>query len=173
MNIERGRAGEKMKRNLYIAIALVALVGWAGQHYIAAAHSMAHGNAFTPDSVQWGPPPPFVAPGAQFAVLEGDPTASSGNYTVRLKLPAGYRIAPHWHPLRENVTVISGTFKVGMGDTFDASKMGVFPAGSFAFLDPDMHHYAMAASDVVVQIHGTAPVQFNYLNPQDDPSKSK
>jgi quercetin dioxygenase-like cupin family protein len=162
-----------MKRNLCIAIALIALVGWAGQHYLASAHSMASGNAFTPDTVQWGPPPPFVAPGAQFAVLEGDPTASSGNYTVRLKLPAGYRIAPHWHPLRENVTVISGTFKVGMGDTFDASKMGSFPAGSFAFLDPDMHHYAMAASDVVVQIHGTAPVQFNYINPKDDPSKSK
>jgi hypothetical protein len=54
---------------------------------------------------------------------------------------------------------------------FDTSKMGVFPGGSFAFLDPDMHHYAMAASDVVVQIHGTAPVQFNYINPQDDPSK--
>jgi hypothetical protein len=51
--------------------------------------------------------------------------------------------------------------------------MGAFPAGSFAYLDPDMHHYAMAASDVVVQIHGTAPVQFNYINPQDDPSKSK
>jgi quercetin dioxygenase-like cupin family protein len=162
----------KMKRNIYIAIALVALVGWAGQHFMVAAASGTHGNAFTPDSVQWGPPP-FVAPGAQFAVLEGDPTASSGNYTVRLKMPAGYRIAPHWHPLRENVTVISGTFKVGMGDTFNADKMGTFPAGSFAYLDPDMHHYAMAASDVVVQIHGTAPVQFNYINPKDDPSKSK
>ena len=86
-------------------------------------------------------------------------------------MPAGYRIAPHWHPLRENVTVISGTFKVGMGDTFDTSKMGAFPAGSFAYLDPDMHHYAMAVSDVVVQIHGTAPVQFNYINQQDDPAK--
>jgi quercetin dioxygenase-like cupin family protein len=165
------RERDQMKQNIYIAIALVALVGWAGQHYIVSAHSMAHGNAFTPDTIQWGPPPPFVAPGAQFAVIEGDPTASSGNYTVRLKMPAGYRIAPHWHPLRENVTVISGTFKVGMGDTFDTNKMGTFPAGSFAFLDPDMHHYAMAASDVVVQIHGTAPVQFNYINPQDDPSK--
>ena len=49
----------------------------------------------------------------------------------------GYRIAPHWHPKRENVTVISGTFKVGMGDRFDESKMGDFPAGSFAYLDPE------------------------------------
>jgi hypothetical protein len=127
-------------------------------------------NAFTPDSIQWGPPPPFVAPGAQLAVLEGNPMASSGDYTIRLKMPAGYKIAPHWHPLRENVTVISGNFKVGMGDHFDESKMMVFPAGSFAYLDPDMHHYAMAVDDVVVQIHGMSPVKFNYVNPADDPS---
>ena len=162
-----------MKHRLILTIALAAVALAAGQHFMVADASGTHGNAFTPDTVQWGPPPPFVAPGAQFAVLEGDPTASGGNYTVRLKMPAGYHIAPHWHPLRENVTVISGTFKVGMGDTFNADKMSAFPAGSFAYLDPDMHHYAMAASDVVVQIHGTAPVKFNYINPQDDPSKSK
>jgi len=104
-------------------------------------------------------------------VIEGDPTASSGDFTVRLKMTDGYRIAPHWHPHRENVTVISGTFKVGMGDVFDKDKMGTFPAGSFAFLDPDMHHYAMASGDVVVQVHGMSPLQFNYVNPKDDPSK--
>jgi hypothetical protein len=170
MDINLG--GQNMKRSFYVTIMLAALFCWAGQHYTAAAHSPAHAtNSFTPDTISWGPPPPFLAPGAQFAVIEGDPTASSGNYTVRLKIPDGYRISPHWHPLRENVTVISGTFKVGMGDTFDKSKMGAFPAGSFTFLDPDMHHYAMAVGQVVVQIHGTAPVQFNYINPQDDPSR--
>ena len=66
-----------------------------------------------------GAAPPVVRPGAQFAVLEGDPTASTGDYTIRLKMPDGFRIAPHWHPQRENVTIISGTFKVGMGDEFD------------------------------------------------------
>lgn len=163
-----------MKRALYLTIAMAALVGWAGQAATVAAHPAHANNAFTPETTQWGPPPPFVAPGAQFAVLEGDPTASSGEYTVRLKLPDGYRIEPHWHPLRENVTVISGTFKVGMGDTFDTSKMATFPAGSFAYLDPDMHHYAMASGgEVVVQVHGKSPVQFNYVNPKDDPSRKK
>ena len=104
-------------------------------------------------------------------MIEGNPAASTGDFTVRLKMPDGYRIAPHWHPHRENVTVISGTFKVGMGDTFDKDKMGSFPAGSFAFLDPDMHHYAMASGEVIVQVHGNAPLQFNYVNPEDDPSK--
>jgi len=88
-------------------------------------------------------------------------------------MPAGYKIAPHWHPKRENVTVISGNFKVGMGDKFDENSMMTFPAGSFAFLDPDMHHYAMAGDAVIVQIHGQAPVQFNYVNPSDDPGKKK
>ena len=128
-------------------------------------------NAFTPDQVSWGPVPAFVAPGAQLAVLEGDPTASSGDYTIRLKMPDGYKIAPHWHPKRENVTVVSGDFKVGMGDQFDVSKMMTFPAGSFAYLDPQMHHYAMATGEVIVQVHGESPLQFNYVNPADDPSR--
>lgn len=163
-----------MKKALFLTIVLAALVVWAGQAVSVAAHPASHANnAFTLDTTQWGPPPPFVAKGAQFAVLEGDPTASSGEYTVRLKLPNGYRIAPHWHPLRENLTVISGTFKVGMGDTFDTSKMASFPAGSFAYLDPDMHHYAMASGEVIVQVHGQSPVQFNYVNPNDDPSGKK
>ena len=130
-------------------------------------------NTFTPDQIKYGPPPPFVAPGAQLAVVEGDPTASSGDFTIRLKMPDGYKIAPHWHPKRENVTVISGNFKVGMGDTFDESKMKTFAAGSFAFMDPAMHHYAMASGEVVVQVHGMSPLQFNYVNPSDQPGTKK
>ena len=130
-------------------------------------------NAFTPDKISYGPVPAFIPAGAQLAVLEGDPTAAAGDFTVRLKMPDGYRIPPHWHPHRENVTVISGNFKVGMGDTFDESKMMTFGAGSFAYLDPTMHHYAMAKGEVVVQVHGMSPLQFNYVNPADDPSKKK
>ena len=130
-------------------------------------------NAFIPDQIKFGPVPPVLAAGAQLAVLEGDPMASSGDFTIRLKMPDGYRIAPHWHPKRENVTVISGSFKVGMGDTFDVSKMNIFPAGSFAYLDPSMHHYGMALGETIVQVHGTAPFQINYVNPGDDPSMKK
>ena len=83
-----------------------------------------------------GPGTARCASRAQFAVLEGDPTASTGDYTIRLKMPDGFRIAPHCHPERENVTVISGTFKLGMGDEFETDKMKAFTAGSFAFLDP-------------------------------------
>jgi hypothetical protein len=163
-----------VKRNLYLTLGLAGVLCLGGQLFTLAAHSPAHEkNTFTPDTIVWGQAPPFLLPGAQLAVLEGDPSAPSGDYTVRLKMPGGYRIAPHWHPQRENVTIISGTFKVGMGDTFDEAKMGAFPAGSFAYLDPSMHHYAMASGDVVVQVHGAAPLQFNYVNADDDPSKKK
>jgi hypothetical protein len=165
-----------MKRNLCLVVALLAVVWWMRPHNpqdAMAASAVAEKNIFTPDAIQYGPAPSFVQPGAQLAVLEGNPLAPTGDYTVRLKMPDGYRIAPHWHPKRENVTVISGTFKVGMGDHFVENSMLTFPAGSFAYLDPDMHHYAMASGEVVVQIHGISPVQFNYVNPEDDPGRKK
>jgi quercetin dioxygenase-like cupin family protein len=130
-------------------------------------------NAFTPDKIQYGPGPASLPAGAELAVLEGDPGATSGDFTVRLKMPDGYRIAPHWHPNRENVTVLKGTLKVGMGDTFDESKLMSFGPGSFAFMEPGMHHSAMASGEVVIQVHGMSPLQINYVNPSDDPSKKK
>jgi ChrR Cupin-like domain len=162
-----------MKRNMYLVLALAGVLCLAGQLFTLAAHPAQEKNIFTPDTIEWGQAPPVLQPGAQLAVLEGDPGAATGDYTVRLKMPSGYKIAPHWHPKRENVTIISGTFKVGMGETFDEAKMGAFPAGSFAYLDPEMHHYAMASGEVVVQIHGMAPFQINYINADDDPSKKK
>ncbi len=130
-------------------------------------------HAYTPQDLQWGAPPPFVPPGAQVAVLEGDPTASTGDFTVRVKAPDGYVIAPHWHPKRENVTVVSGTLRLGMGDKYDESKMNTLPAGSFGYLDPDMHHYVKCKGETIVQIHGQSPLAFNYVNPSDDPSRKK
>jgi hypothetical protein len=153
----------KLRFLLVLAVSLVVVL----------AHPAFAQNAFTPDQVKYGPAPPSLPPGAQLAVLEGDPMASSGDYTVRVKMPDGYRIAPHTHPSRENVTVLSGTLTVGMGDKFDASKMMSFGAGSFAYLDPSMHHYAAASGETVIQIHGMSPLKVNYINPADDPTPKK
>ena len=149
-----------------LLVAVVLCFGFAAP----AAHAQ---NAFTPDQIKWGPAPPFVPAGAQLAVLQGNPMAPSGDYTIRIKLPDGYKIAPHTHPLRENVTVISGTLQVGMGNQFDAAKMMPFPAGSFAYMDPGIAHYVQASGETIVQIHGQSPVKFNYVNPADDPSMKK
>jgi catechol 2,3-dioxygenase-like lactoylglutathione lyase family enzyme len=163
-----------MKRYFFLSLAVTGMFYCAGLALTSAAHDHSQEkNAFTPDTIPWGPASPVVRHDAHFAVLEGDPTASTGDFTVRLKMPDGFRIAPHFHPNRENVTIISGTFKVGMGDEFDPNKMKAFTAGSFAFLDPDMHHYAMACGETIVQVHGQSPLQFNYVNPDDDPSWNK
>src|SRR6201997_2201464 len=118
-----------MKRYLLLILAVAGMFSWAGVAFTRAAQENSHEkNAFTPDAISWGAAPPVVRPGAQFAVLEGDPTASTGDFTIRLRMPDGFRIAPHWPPKRENVTIISGTLHVGMGDEFDPSKMKAFVA---------------------------------------------
>jgi mannose-6-phosphate isomerase-like protein (cupin superfamily) len=155
-----------MKLPFLVALAVSLLLTFIPQP----AHAQ---NTFTPDQVKFGPAPPFLPSGAQLAVLEGDPMASSGDFTIRLKMPDGYKIAPHTHPNRENVTVLSGALTVGMGDKFDAGKMMSFGAGSFAYLDPSMHHYAAASGETIIQIHGQSPVKFNYINRADDPSGKK
>ena len=171
-----------MKKHLVVAVVVLCCIAVAQDNAKPASKQAAakpatksapatHENAFTPDQIPYGPAPAFVPAGASLAVLEGNPMAATGDYTIRLKMPDGYKVAPHWHPKRENVTVISGTLKVGMGDKFDESKMMSFPATSFAYLDPSMHHYVMASGETVVQIHGVAPVKFNYVDPKDDPSK--
>ena len=164
-----------MKSRFSTVLALVALLCAAGPLiHLTAQHNASHAtNTFHADALPWGPVPPFLQPGAEFALLEGDPGAKQGEYTIRLKMPDGYRIAPHWHPLRENVTVISGSLKLGMGDTFDEGKMGTFRAGDFGYLDPSMHHYAMASGETIVQVHGKSPFEINYIHPNDDPRRKK
>lgn len=118
--------------------------------------------------VRFGPPPPFFAAGVGFAVLQGNPGAS-GEFTVRLNLPNGYIIAPHWHPTDENVTVISGTLMVGMGDEIVRGDATQLTAGGFITAPANMHHYAVAVGKTVVQVHGTGPFAITYIKAKDDP----
>jgi len=76
--------------------------------------------------------PAAYARGAQLAAVKGDPT-KEGMYVVRLKVPAGFKIAPHTHPNDENVTVLSGTFNIGTGDKPDESKGTQDKAGGYSF----------------------------------------
>src|SRR5271170_1050618 len=94
------------------------------------------------DQLEWGPAPPAFPKGAQFSALAGDPT-KEGLYVYRLKVPAGYKVPPHTHPNDENVTVITGTFNIGMGSTFDEKNGKALKAGGF------MHAQGHAALCVV------------------------
>ena len=129
-------------------------------------------KVWAPAEVKWGAAPDILPAGAQLAVLEGDPT-KPGEFTMRLKMPNGYKIAPHFHPRMEHVTLISGSFHIGMGDKFDESTMAGVPIGTFIWIKPGTHHFAMAKGETVIQLHGNGPWVLTYVNPGDDPRKKK
>src|SRR5438874_1080157 len=97
-------------------------------------------KVISPSEIQWGDAPPSLPAGAKMAVLDGDPT-KAGSFTIRLKSPAGYRIPPHTHPTAERGTVISGSFKIGMGDKLDDASAHEMGPGSFVVLPAGMKHF--------------------------------
>ena len=119
--------------------------------------------------IKWMDAPPVLPAGAKLAVLGGNPMGT-GYYTVRLQMPDGYKIMPHWHPTAEAVTVISGEFDANMGDKFDETGAHSLPAGSFALMPAHMHHFAFTKGETTVQISGMAPFKLVYVNAADDPS---
>jgi quercetin dioxygenase-like cupin family protein len=134
----------------------------------AAAQAPATDRSGAAQQFKWGPAPAVFPAGAEMAVLAGNP-GGQGEYTVRLRMPGGYKIAPHTHPTDENVTVISGTFKVGMGKTFETKGMMALSAGGFVTAPAQMAHYATAVGPTVVQVHGVGPFVLTYVNPADMP----
>jgi hypothetical protein len=137
-----------------------------------AADAMGEMTFINQGDVKWGDAPPVLPKGAKIAVLYGDPF-KSGPYVVRLKMPAGYKVAPHWHSQAENLTVISGAFNIGSGDTVDKAHAHLMNAGGFHYLPAKGHHYAYTNAPTVLQIHGEGPFDINYINPDDDPQKAK
>lgn len=155
-----------LSKRVLFGLALLALVGTPGRSF---AQTTKH-TAMTPSELKWGPAPPVLPPGAQIAVLDGDP-GKDGFFTLRLKFPDGYKIAPHWHPTDENIVVVSGTFVMGLGETRDNKAMHALPAGSFAVMPKMGRHYASAKGETVVQIYGQGPFVVNYVNKTDVPTK--
>jgi quercetin dioxygenase-like cupin family protein len=121
--------------------------------------------------VKWGEAPPSMPKGGMIAALHGDPSKKLP-FTIRLKMPDGYKIAPHWHSMDENLTVLSGTLVLHMGDTMDAPAHNL-DAGAYHFLPGKMHHAAEAKGETVLQLSGIGPFDIHYLNPADDPSKAR
>ena len=147
---------------LVVAAALGA-VPVLGQH---AGHTVS-----LPDTLKWAEP--AVLPGARLAVVHGDPS-KEGLFVYRLKMPANYKIPPHLHKASENVTVLAGTFHMGLGEKFDQGSGQELPVGGFASIPANHPHYAWAGKEeTLVQVHGVGPSDLRFVNPADDPRQKK
>ncbi|HEV8291180.1 MAG TPA: cupin domain-containing protein [Tepidisphaeraceae bacterium] len=168
-----------MKMFIFLPLGLLALActqnqtGSEGEHAKAANGSapMQH-QIIRPDQIQWKDAPPSLPPGAKAAVLEGDPS-KEGYFAMRVMLPDGYRIPPHWHPGVERLTVISGTFHLGHGEKFDRDATQALPAGTYSYMQPGMRHFAWAEGATILQISTVGPWGITYVNPSDDPRQKK
>jgi hypothetical protein len=120
----------------------------------------------------WGPAPAVFPPGAEMALLQGDPSVAGEIFTVRLRFPNGYILPAHWHPTDEHVTVVEGTLLLGMGDRFDEDAfLPPLRAGGFITAPARMNHFVMARGRTVVQVHAMGPFALTYANPADDPQR--
>lgn len=148
--------------SLFVAASLVALAAQSQPHVLQ-----------SPADVQWGPAPPMLPPGAQIAVLSGDP-GKAAPYTVRLRFPADYAIPAHSHPTDEHVVVASGVMTFGMGDKLTKGPANkTLAVGGFALMPANMNHFAYTTTETTIVLYGQGPVEFKYVNPSDDPRNAK
>ena len=106
---------------------------------------------------------PGFAPGTKMALVQGNPAA--GSYTLRLSFPDGYKFPAHWHPNAENITVLSGSFQLGMGGREDASSLKTYGPGDYLYIPGKMPHFGGARGITVVQLHGEGPFAINLAEP--------
>ncbi len=124
--------------------------------------------AVTPAEMKWASQGGLAAPGMEQLNLLGDP-AKPGPYTLRLKFPKGFKVAPHTHPDSREVTILSGTFATGYGEKFDAANLKVLPAGSFYTEPANIPHYIAIEEDTVLQVSGMGPSGRRFVDSPDNP----
>jgi quercetin dioxygenase-like cupin family protein len=122
-----------------------------------AAHA-AH-QTTAPDALRWSP----IGPGLSIAVLSGAPQDEGAPFVMRVKLAAGSKVAPHWHPVDEHVTVVSGTLFMGTGERFDPASASPLTAGGYAMMPKTTLHFAWADAETIFQVHGIGPFKTNFV----------
>jgi len=110
----------------------------------------------TPEAMVWTDGPSTLPPGSKMAVLEGSPKAD-GMFTMRVRIPAGSAIPPHWHPRQERVTILSGAVDLGFGSVANAGNTKRYPAGSFYVNPPRVMHFLFFPEATEMQMTGVGP----------------
>jgi len=116
-------------------------------------------TAIAPGALKWTP----VAPSTMLAVLDGTPEKEGAPFVIRLKLASGARVPPHWHPVDEHLTVVSGTFYMGTGEKFDESTATALTSGTYAMMPKEVRHFGWTGVETVVQIHGVGPFKTYFV----------
>ena len=150
-------------RSTLLAVALLIPMNGASQ----TPPDKSHHVVVHADGIQWKE----IRPGAELAVVSGDPDKEGSPFVLRLRYRDKARIPPHWHPGDEHLTVLSGTFRLGMGERGDETATTALAAGAYAFVTAKMPHYAWADAGTTIQVHGLGPFAINYVNPADDTNK--
>jgi len=125
-------------------------------------------TALTPSEMRWGAQGGLALAGMEQVILVGDP-AKPVPYTLRLRFPAGYRLGPHTHPDRREITILSGTWYTGYGENFDAAALKTLPAGSFYTEPANVAHFIDVHEPVMIQVSGTGPSGRRFINAADNP----
>jgi quercetin dioxygenase-like cupin family protein len=113
--------------------------------------------------LKWTP----IIKGCDVATVSGDPDAEGQPFVLRVRCADGSKIPAHWHPTDENVTVLRGVFMVGMGDTYDETKLQTMNVGNFVSMPKEVRHFASSKGETIVQVHGMGPFKVNWVNPGD------
>jgi len=151
------------------AVLLLGLLSSTSASSVAQAPEARHHTVVAADAVQWK----TLRPGAEIAVVSGDPDKEGSPFVMRFRYRGKARIPPHWHPTDEHLTILSGTFRLGTGKSGDEAATTPLGAGAYAFVAAKMPHYAWTDGDTVLQVHGIGPFVINYVNPADDPKNAK
>ena len=168
------RSGMVVMSGSFVGLLLISYASSQDMGGASGTHASESGEfrVYPTPEIKWRKGPESLPPGAEMAMLEGDPS-KSGPFVFRVKVPDGYTIPPHTHPKAERLTVIAGTFHIAMGEKIDKNTGQAMPTGSFGYWPAGMKHFAWVTGETIVQFHGDGPWQINYLNPADDPRNAK
>ncbi len=120
----------------------------------------------TPESITWN----AIGNGTEFAVVSGSQGTEGESFVIRLRFADRAHVAPHWHPVDEHITVIAGTFYMGMGEKFNEATAKEMPAGSYGFMPKETRHFGWAKGATIIQIHGIGPFKTNWVDPAVKPT---
>ncbi len=152
-----------------VAILLMPALALAQGVTPAPTNSPVSHDIVTPVQLVWKP----FMPGAEMAVVFGDPDKKGGLYVIRIRCKGEVKVPPHWHVSDEHITVLEGSFWIGSGERFDVSKLQEMKVGAHAIMPAGVRHFGLAKAGMVTEVFGEAPFVVNFVNPEDDPRRAK